>query len=39
MALFVLLIVLAAGPAARAARADGRAAGRLTPATAAPPPG
>ena len=39
MALFVLLIVLAAGPAARAARATGRAAGRLTPATAAPPPG
>jgi alpha-1,2-mannosyltransferase len=39
MALFVLLIVLAAGPAARAVRADGRAAGRLTPATAAPPPG
>jgi len=39
MALFVLLIVLAAGPAARAARATSRAAGRLTPATAAPPPG
>ena len=39
MALFVLLVVLALGPAARAARARGRAAGRLTPATAAPPPG
>ena len=37
MALFVLLIVLAAGPRGRAA--TGRAAGRLTPATAAPPPG
>ena len=39
MALFVLLIVLAAGTAARAARATGRSAGRLRPATAAPPPG
>jgi len=39
MALFVLLIVLAAGPAARAVRATGRAGRPLTPATAAPPPG
>jgi alpha-1,2-mannosyltransferase len=41
MALFVLLIALALGPAARAAltRGRSRAAGRLTPAAAAPPPG
>jgi alpha-1,2-mannosyltransferase len=39
IALLVLLIVLAAGPAVRAARATGRADRRLTPATAAPPPG
>ncbi len=38
MALFVLLIALALGPARRAALATGRAA-PLTPATAAPPPG